>query len=139
MIIGVGGGSFAAMNFSVRRDFAAMIFLATGGAQRGEARDCVERAAHADAADLVARTDSAADSPPPDSAANDLETGDLGSSDLASAGNASDVRRCRMASAASLVRSLFSPAGPTHDGQPLSHGQASISSRVFCSSNSWTR
>ena len=43
---------------------------------------------------------------------------------------AHEQRRSKMASAASLVRSLFSPAGPTHDGQPLSHGQPAINSCV---------
>src|SRR5664279_2501878 len=41
----------------------------------------------------------------------------------------------RIARATSLDRSLLSPAGPTHDGHPLSHGQAAISSRVRAKSN----
>ncbi len=52
-----------------------------------------------------------------------------------------DVQRSlsRMASATSLVRSLISPAGPTHDGQPDSQGQDSISSRVRFKRRSQTR
>ncbi len=38
--------------------------------------------------------------------------------------------RSRIARAASLVRSLFSPAGPTQDGHPWSHGHAAINSCV---------
>ena len=45
-------------------------------------------------------------------------------------------RRLRMARAASLVRSLFIPAGPTQDGQPLSQGHDAISSRVRCNKRS---
>src|ERR1700722_1374541 len=46
--------------------------------------------------------------------------------------------RSRIASATSLVRSLFSLAGPTHEGQPLSQGHAEISSRVRRSKSSCT-
>ena len=42
--------------------------------------------------------------------------------------------RSRIASAASLARVPVSPAGPTHEGQPLSQEQPAISSRVFCTS-----
>ncbi len=41
------------------------------------------------------------------------------------------AQRCsKSLSATSLVLSLFSPAGPTHDGHPCSHGHARINSRV---------
>src|SRR6267378_7310696 len=43
-------------------------------------------------------------------------------------------RRERIASAASFARSPRSPTGPTHEGQPLSHRHAAISSRVLESS-----
>ena len=45
--------------------------------------------------------------------------------------------RSKIASAASLARSPVSPAGPTHDGHPFSHGQPAMSSRVRRISNSW--
>src|ERR1700674_906136 len=38
--------------------------------------------------------------------------------------------RPRIASATFFVLSLRSPAGPTHEGHPFSHGQALMSSRV---------
>src|SRR6266404_6570018 len=43
-------------------------------------------------------------------------------------------RRERIARAASFARSPRSPTGPTHEGQPFSHGHAAISSRVLESS-----
>ncbi len=45
----------------------------------------------------------------------------------------------KIASAASLVFSHLSPAGPTQEGQPLSQPQPAISSRVRRSKISWTR
>jgi hypothetical protein len=42
--------------------------------------------------------------------------------------------RPRIASATFFVLSLRSPAGPTHEGHPFSHGQALMSSRVRSSS-----
>src|SRR5947209_20252091 len=47
--------------------------------------------------------------------------------------------RSRIASAASFACGARSPAGPTQDGQPASHAQARMSSRVFCTRSSWTR
>src|SRR6266576_652701 len=46
-------------------------------------------------------------------------------------------RHERIANAASLARSPRSPTGPTHEGQPFSHGHAAISSRVLESSKLW--
>jgi alkanesulfonate monooxygenase SsuD/methylene tetrahydromethanopterin reductase-like flavin-dependent oxidoreductase (luciferase family) len=43
-------------------------------------------------------------------------------------------KRPRIASATSFVLSLWSPAGPTHEGHPFSHEQAQVSSRVRSSS-----
>src|SRR6267378_6505400 len=43
-------------------------------------------------------------------------------------------RHERIANAASFARSPRSPTGPTHDGQPFSHGHAAINSRVLESS-----
>jgi hypothetical protein len=38
--------------------------------------------------------------------------------------------RDKIIKATSFAFSLFSPAGPTHDGQPLAHEHEEISSRV---------
>src|SRR5580704_4930963 len=48
-------------------------------------------------------------------------------------------RRSRIASAASLDFSPFSPAGPTQEGQPDSHSQLSIRARVRARSRSQAR